>query len=149
MNISPNMFLSNISGIGSMLRTSSAISGRGRAGSSATYAAANAKYNVNNYYNRQAVGYTNIGSSAESLRSTAASFSSKNSTNVFSIARKNGTTVGLLSQAKEMVTSYNNTLKGLSQTPSSLNRVYGQMMQNAFRENKDSLKSSRTQMDIS
>lgn len=141
MNISPNMFLSNISGIGSMLRTSSAISGRGRTGSSATYAAANAKYNVNNYYNRQAVGYTNIGSSAESLRSTAASFSSKNSTNVFSIARKNGTTVGLLSQAKEMVTSYNNTLKGLSQTPSSLNRVYGQMMQNAFRENKDSLKS--------
>ncbi len=140
MRISPNMFLNNMSGIGSMLRTSSAIAGRGRTGSTASYAAAKAKYNVNNYYNRQAAGYTNIGSAAESLRSTAASFASKSSANVFSAARKNGTTDGLLSQARGMVTSYNNTVKGLNGTPTSLNRVYGQMMQNAFRENRDSLK---------
>ncbi|MBR1692982.1 MAG: hypothetical protein IJ711_09460 [Lachnospiraceae bacterium] len=139
MRITPNMLWSARS-TGTSIRSNALLSqmGRSRVGKSNTIPGSS--YSFSSIYAKQAAGYANMGNASEKLRSTAAAFASKNTNNLFAAARKSGSAANLLRQAKDMVSSYNATVKNLKNTPSALNDSYRQMMENAFRENSDDLK---------
>lgn len=83
--------------------------------------------------------YIKLGENAESLRSSANVLGSVGKNNIFVNARNTGSKDALMSQAKQMVSGFNSTMRGIQNENSSLNRVYRRMMENAATDNSESL----------
>lgn len=83
--------------------------------------------------------YIKLGENAETLRSSANILSSAGKNNIFENAKSTESKDALISQAKQMVSGFNSTMRGIQNETSSLNRVYRRMMENAAADNSDSL----------
>lgn len=139
MRITSNMLNSYTNRINSMAYSKiSAMTQNGNRSRTSTVA--------NTTRNRQAVNnstavdkYIKLGENAESLRSSANILGSVSKNGIFENARNTGSKDAVLSQAKQMVNGYNNTMSGIKNDNSSLNRVYRKLMENAATENSESL----------
>ena len=138
MRITNSMLWHN-SRLGSAMLGSSLLGSIGGSRTSQKAGRAGNSYDFLNTYTSKVNSYAKLGSSSEGLRSAAAAFASTNSSNIFTSARETESVDGLLDQAKNMVNGYNDTMKNLKGQTSSLNNVYGDMLQNAFNENRDAL----------
>lgn len=83
--------------------------------------------------------YIKLGENAEALRSSANILGNTSKYGIFENARNTGSKDVILSQAKQMVGGYNNTMNAIKNDSTSLNRVYRQLMENAATENSESL----------
>jgi hypothetical protein len=85
--------------------------------------------------------YEQLEKSANALENAALVFTSEEDDNIFSQAREDGDTASVKKQAKEFISSYNEMMKKLVGSTSSLNSYYKQMLEEACSENSDSLSS--------
>jgi hypothetical protein len=83
--------------------------------------------------------YEHLESSANSLEAVALEFTSELEENLFAQARENGNVQEVKEKAKSFVSNYNDTLKRLGRSDSTLNNFYKQMLESAYSENEEEL----------
>jgi hypothetical protein len=89
----------------------------------------------------QKTSYEQMEKSANALENVALVFTSEEDDNIFSQAREAGDTTSVKKQAKEFISSYNEMVKKLSDSDSTINSYYKQMLEEARSGNSDSLSS--------
>jgi hypothetical protein len=87
----------------------------------------------------QKSSYEQLEKSADTLEKSCSVFTSEQEDNLFAQAREDGNTEAVKKQAKEFVSNYNDLIKKLGSSGSSLNSYYSQMMQEVYSENKEEL----------
>lgn len=139
MRITPNMFQTYTNRINPLAYTRK-VSGNQSTNRSRNIAAMSTLRNRNITYNSIAADrYIKLGENAETLRSSANVLGSATWNGVFENARRTGSKDTILSQTRQMVSGFNNTMNGIRNDSSALNRVYRQLMENAATENSEML----------
>jgi hypothetical protein len=88
---------------------------------------------------KQKNSYEQLEKSADALENSASILASEEEDSLFEEARQSGSTESVKKQAKELLSNYNDMLKKLTSSDSTLNQYYRQMLQQAYSENKDTL----------
>jgi hypothetical protein len=83
--------------------------------------------------------YQQLETSGNALESSAAVFTSEQEDNIFAKAREQEDTAEIKKQAKELISNYNDIVKKLTNSDSTVNTYYKKMLQEAYSENKESL----------
>lgn len=85
--------------------------------------------------------YEKLNKEAEQLTQATESFLQEGENNLFERARSSGSTQEICDSVKEMLDSYNSTLKLLKSSPNTMNDFYRQMLTELAADNRESLES--------
>jgi hypothetical protein len=88
---------------------------------------------------KQKSTYEQLEKSADALENSASVLASEEEDNLFSEARETGSTESVKKQAKALLSNYNDLLKKLGSSGSTLDVYYRQMLQQAYSESEESL----------
>jgi cell division protein FtsB len=89
----------------------------------------------------QKSSYEQLEESADALEDAASVLTSEEDDNIFAQARENEDTEVVKKQTKELLSNYNDMLKKLGKSDSTLNIYYKQMLGEAYSSDKESLNS--------
>jgi ABC-type transporter Mla subunit MlaD len=87
----------------------------------------------------QKTTYEKLDESAEALESTIAVLTSNSDDNIFAKAKEDGNTDSVKKQASELVSNYNDLLKKLASSGTTLDTYYKQMLSSLYTDSKESL----------
>lgn len=85
--------------------------------------------------------YEKLDQEADKLTRAAESFLQEGENSLFEQARSSGSTQEVCDSVKELLDSYNSTLKALRTSPNTMNDFYRQMLTEVADENRESLES--------
>jgi cell division protein FtsB len=89
----------------------------------------------------QKSSYEQLEESADALENAASVLTSEKEDNIFAQARENEDTEAVKKQTKELLSDYNDMLKKLGKSDSTLNIYYKQMLGEVYSNDKESLNS--------
>lgn len=97
--------------------------------------------NSSNVSSTQKLTYEQLEKSADALTTTASNLSSDDEDNIFEKARESGDTKTIKSEVEALISDYNDVLKKLTTTSSTMNTFYKQMLTEAYDDSEESLSS--------
>jgi hypothetical protein len=83
--------------------------------------------------------YEQLKKAADELSETAEKLTSDSADNIYSKARESGSTETVKEQLEQLISDYNDVIKKLGTTGSTLDTYYRKMMKEAYSENEDAL----------